>query len=294
MPGRSRIKVTVDTTGTVVGYDDYYPYGLVMTGRSLTASEDGRYKFTGKERDASDGLDYFGARYYDQWRGGWDQVDPLSDNHPGESPYVYCSGNPVCIVDDDGMEGHWETGPDGNPIWVLDPVVVSGNDESLRIQAAQLVPIETFNPTEEIMPPGPGISVENGNKIREVINGVNETLSDANNAVKFGIMALVTAIAKPDITNTPPQQIIIDLPKNLNAENKNVTDKIGKIAQALGVSQEAVKRAIEKIKRDNLGGGGNGNQNPDVVVDIKTGEVYPKAPNGKYGDSIGDIHNYLH
>jgi RHS repeat-associated protein len=120
--------------------------------RNRTASEDGRYKFTGKERDASTGLDYFGARYYDSWRGGWDQVDPLSDDHPDESPYVYCSGNPINIVDDDGMEGHWETGPDGNPIWVLDPVVATAdggnsNKAALAVGAAASFDLEPISKT---------------------------------------------------------------------------------------------------------------------------------------------------
>ncbi len=48
------IRMTVDANGNVVGYDDYYPYGEVMTGRSLTPSgEDARYKFipqTGQAR----------------------------------------------------------------------------------------------------------------------------------------------------------------------------------------------------------------------------------------------------
>jgi len=95
-----------------------------MTGRSLipSSSEDSRFKFTGKELDASDGLVYFGARYYDSWKPGWDQVDPMSDDHPSESPYVYCNNNPLNTVDDDGMEGHEETDDHGNKIWVLDEV----------------------------------------------------------------------------------------------------------------------------------------------------------------------------
>ncbi len=30
-----------------------------------------RAGFTGKERDVETTLDYFGARYYDSWRGQW-------------------------------------------------------------------------------------------------------------------------------------------------------------------------------------------------------------------------------
>jgi RHS repeat-associated protein len=96
------IKMTVDTTGNnIVGYDDYYPYGALM--RSSISSADGRYMFTGKERDASTGLDYFGARYYDSWSVRWDQVDPLENKYPSLSPYNYAKNNPLRFIDLDGM-----------------------------------------------------------------------------------------------------------------------------------------------------------------------------------------------
>jgi RHS repeat-associated protein len=97
------IKMTVNTVGAVVGYDDYYPYGAQMNLRCQTASADGRYKFTGKERDASTGLDYFGARYYDSWNGAWRQVDPLKEKYPSLSVYVYSADNPIKFIDVDGM-----------------------------------------------------------------------------------------------------------------------------------------------------------------------------------------------
>jgi RHS repeat-associated protein len=119
------IKMTVDTTGTVVGYDDYYPYGLVMSGRSSTSSADGRYKFTGKERDASDGLDYFGARYYDCWNGRWNQVDPAQNKYPGLSPYNYVLGNPLKMFD-----------PDGKWAWLVTYIPSTGTPRSTRYDPA--------------------------------------------------------------------------------------------------------------------------------------------------------------
>ncbi len=42
------IRTTVNESGAVVGYDDYYPYGLIMPGRSSnTANPNADYKFTG-------------------------------------------------------------------------------------------------------------------------------------------------------------------------------------------------------------------------------------------------------
>ncbi|HUX61016.1 MAG TPA: RHS repeat-associated core domain-containing protein [Ignavibacteriaceae bacterium] len=75
-----------------------------MTGRSYTSSADQRYKFTGKERDASTGLDYFGARYYDSWRGQWAQVDPHYSLYPSLSPYNYTGNNPLLFIDRKGMD----------------------------------------------------------------------------------------------------------------------------------------------------------------------------------------------
>jgi RHS repeat-associated protein len=62
---------------------------------------------TGKERDATTGLDYFGARYYDPWRGGRGQVDPWDYKYPSQSPYCYCSLNPIRRVDSTGR-GPWD------------------------------------------------------------------------------------------------------------------------------------------------------------------------------------------
>ena len=95
--------MTVNSTGGIVGYDDYYPYGMQMSGRSYVSSADQRYKFTGKERDFSEtGWDYFGARYYDSRIGKWLQVDPLAGKYPSLSPYNYAANNPMFFVDPSG------------------------------------------------------------------------------------------------------------------------------------------------------------------------------------------------
>jgi len=80
-----------------------------QAGRSqVPSTEDSRYKFipktgqAGKERDVSTGLDYFGARYYDSWRGQWGQVDPMVIKYPGWSPYNYVSDNPIIFFDEKG------------------------------------------------------------------------------------------------------------------------------------------------------------------------------------------------
>ncbi len=97
--------MTLDEDGNVAGYDDYYPFGMVMPGRSMNNSNPNSiYKFTGKERDEETNYDYFGARYYDSRIGRWLSVDPLADKYPGLSPYNYCINNPMIFIDPDGAD----------------------------------------------------------------------------------------------------------------------------------------------------------------------------------------------
>ena len=63
-----------------------------------------RAGFTGKEQDPETSLYYFGARYYDSWRGQWLSVDPLANKYPGWSPYNYVRDNPIGFVDPNGSQ----------------------------------------------------------------------------------------------------------------------------------------------------------------------------------------------
>jgi RHS repeat-associated protein len=53
--------VITDSAGVIKAESDYYPWGGEL---QFVNNDSNDYKFTGKERDAESGLDYFGARYY--------------------------------------------------------------------------------------------------------------------------------------------------------------------------------------------------------------------------------------
>lgn len=86
-----------------VQFVHYMPFGEMWYNQQGSAYNE-RYKFTGKERDAETGYDYFGARYYASGNLSWLSVDPLADKYPNISPYAYAAWNPVKFVDPDGME----------------------------------------------------------------------------------------------------------------------------------------------------------------------------------------------
>jgi RHS repeat-associated protein len=60
------------------------------------------YLFNAKELDNETGLYYYGARYLDPTGAMWLSVDPMWEKYAGMSPYNYCMGNPVKLVDPDG------------------------------------------------------------------------------------------------------------------------------------------------------------------------------------------------
>ena len=105
-----------DADGKPIQYIHYAPYGELIANQQ-TIGYDERYKFTGKERDAETGYDYFGARFYDHRKGFWNSVDPLADKNPNETPYLYCGGNPIMLVDPDGRDWY---DADGEIKWHLD------------------------------------------------------------------------------------------------------------------------------------------------------------------------------
>lgn len=84
--------------------------------------------------------------------------------------------------------------------------------------------------------------------------------------------------------------------KNLSEDPPDAGDLEGdvrNIADELGYTPDQINDAIHGVKNDADWRGLGGNRNPDVVVDIKTGEVYPRTPSGVGDDSIGNIKDYL-
>jgi RHS repeat-associated protein len=114
------VRAIASQSGSVVECYDYMPFG-----RILSASDNARnsgchpidpdtqlasrtpQKFTGKERDAETGLDYFGARYYSGAQGRFTSVDPSMLSAIMAIPqswnrYAYTLNNPLRFVDPNG------------------------------------------------------------------------------------------------------------------------------------------------------------------------------------------------
>jgi len=97
-----------DYRAEVISYTNYDPFGAEQPGRSYSSTSY-RYGYNGKEKDdeikgGGNSYDY-GARFYDPRVGRFLSIDPLSQKHPDQNPYMYCNNNPVVYVDPDGRDG---------------------------------------------------------------------------------------------------------------------------------------------------------------------------------------------
>jgi len=112
--------IITDNSGNTLELSDYEPYGKI---NYETGSSENNFKFTGKEIDEENALQYFGARYMDNQTGRFTTVDPatlilhdgqklkeitrgdlerLLANPQNLNSYAYALNNPVIMKDDTG------------------------------------------------------------------------------------------------------------------------------------------------------------------------------------------------
>jgi len=96
----------LDKVGSVLERYNYYPYGeIVPVSVANTGNTD--YLYTGKEsQNALFGINWYdsGARFQTT-DGIFTSLDPLAEKYYHISPYAYCAGNPVNVIDPTGMDG---------------------------------------------------------------------------------------------------------------------------------------------------------------------------------------------
>jgi RHS repeat-associated protein len=97
-------RLLTGVSGNILDNMDYEPYGQQTAGGSATT-----HKFTGKERDAESGNDYFGARYYASSMGRFLSPDPSQlyfadpTNPQSLNLYAYALNNPLKNTDPSGL-----------------------------------------------------------------------------------------------------------------------------------------------------------------------------------------------
>ena len=109
--GNTRTVVLMDWNGgTILEQNEYLPFGTRLANPAFEQYSSNRYRFAGKEEQRFGTFDLtlsdFGARYYDPFTARWTARDPMAGKYHSLSPYNYCAGNPVSLVDPDGLSTH--------------------------------------------------------------------------------------------------------------------------------------------------------------------------------------------
>ncbi len=104
--GNTRLLVDPDGAG-IMQASAYYPYGLRIGGLhqgliDATGPSTNEELYNGKELTDAHGLNWYhyGARFYNVEIARWTTMDPADEFH---TPYTYVGGDPVNLVDPDGM-----------------------------------------------------------------------------------------------------------------------------------------------------------------------------------------------
>jgi RHS repeat-associated protein len=149
------------------------PFGDAQT--TFFGSNNNDIRFTGKERDAESGLDYFGARYYGSTMGRFMSPDDDSGEH-ADAPqswnlYSYVQNNPITNTD-----------PDGHDCVVQSRI--DDNHESISVSSGNCAGKGTGSGQSATYVPGTvtGVSVNGGNSIDIGYNSYDGQSSGVTNS----------------------------------------------------------------------------------------------------------------
>ena len=152
-----------DASGAANQYLAYLPFGIPIAIGNIdqrTNGHDIRFKFTGKERDAETGYDYFGARYYSSELSVWLSVDAYSSYYPHISPYLYVAGNPINLIDFNGNfivdEAFKKKDPNFYSYLTNQLIVDVQNSVELKKQLMELGEFSTWEELKKVLTTGSG------------------------------------------------------------------------------------------------------------------------------------------
>ena len=101
---QGNVRVVLNQANQPVEMNSYYPYGGLMAATTTEGTQP--YKYSSKELDRENGLDLYDskARMYDPTIGRTPTQDPMAEKYYSLSPYAWCAGNPIRLVDLDGKD----------------------------------------------------------------------------------------------------------------------------------------------------------------------------------------------
>ena len=130
------VRTVVDLDSGILEENDYLPFGTRIQDNTQARMDSNRWRYAGKEElsplvSENCHLIDFGARAYDPWSARWTSIDPMAQKYAGMSPYNYCAGNPVMMIDPDGNDWVFSI-EDSTYVWMPDVTEYSVLPSNLR------------------------------------------------------------------------------------------------------------------------------------------------------------------
>jgi RHS repeat-associated protein len=129
----------VNSTGQLLDHIDYDSFGNVLA--ETNPAQGDRFKFTGREYDATSGLYYYRARYYDPQQGRFISQDPIGFGGGDANLYRYVNNSPNNASDPFGMSSIVDytlnvTGTLGGRAGLINALATWGGDEPFTLRIA--------------------------------------------------------------------------------------------------------------------------------------------------------------
>lgn len=99
---QGNIRIVLNQSNQPIELNSYYPYGALMAATATEGTQP--YKYSAKELDRENGFDLYDskARMYDPIIPRTTTMDPLAEKYYSLSPYTWCAGNPINLIDEKG------------------------------------------------------------------------------------------------------------------------------------------------------------------------------------------------
>jgi RHS repeat-associated protein len=121
-------------------FNDYYPFGMVMPGRSFN-SNSYDYGFNGQLKDdeiaGSGNSISFSFRQYDPRLGRMWAVDPLAPDYPFWTPYAFAGNMPIWAGDSEGLQPKFDNIQDRRLKLVLEAKTPAQREKALQQKRAE-------------------------------------------------------------------------------------------------------------------------------------------------------------
>ena len=176
-------RAVANANGDVFATFDYTPYGSLLNAEDTPTGTD--YLFTGKERQAKQGADELydsQARFMDTG-GRFLSIDPLAEKFYHLSPYAYCAGDPVNLVDPDGkiIDTIWDIYSVASGIYSAAKNTIKGEFKEALKDAAGV----GLDVVSAVIPgvPAVGRVLRNGDNLVDIAKAANK-VDDATDVAK--------------------------------------------------------------------------------------------------------------